>query len=102
MTGARPRTARGGPLFGLLLVAILSLAARADPVRLGESELRAVVVDGRFGPREWPATDWLRRSAWLDHATPIPRLAPLVEFRPSRPSLPQTVRRFDLGRSAED
>jgi hypothetical protein len=84
------------------MAAILTPAAPAEPIRLDESGLRTVVVDGQFGPQMWQATDWLRGAAWLDLAAPISRIRPLPELRPSQPSSPQTIRRFDFGHSTGD
>jgi hypothetical protein len=92
------RLSRGaGRLLALGLLAALSTSARADPVRLGEAELRAVVIEESSSPDTDRANDWLASRFWTDTADLGWRIPPLLALRPSRPSSPQAVRSFALG-----
>ena len=94
-------TTCGGGLgrVGTLLLAavgtILSTAAAAEPLRLGEVELGTVAIDETDVRAAKLARDWLEGGFWQYEPHLTRRLDPTLALRSSRPSRPQAAQPVD-------
>lgn len=87
--------------LALLCVAGWSADVAAEPVRLGEAALRAVVIDPAEAGAARQANDWRRGSSPLIDPHDRP-LGAFVGLRPSLPVPPQAARSFTLGHPADE